>query len=64
MVNQMAEEQKTTFDYLGDGVYARYDGYSITLLANSHEEPTDVIDLEPNVLDALIRFRDRVTSDS
>lgn len=47
--------------YLGDGVYARLDGYGVWLLANSHDNPTDKIYLEPRVLDALnnlIRIHD------
>lgn len=39
--------------YLGDGVYARFDGYGVWLLANHHEYPTDEIYLEPAVLAAL-----------
>jgi len=46
--------------YLGDGVYAEYDGYAIVLKANDQENPTDVIKLEPDVLSALYRFVDRV----
>jgi len=39
--------------YLGDGVYADFDGYSVILKANDHLTPTDVIVLEPLVLTAL-----------
>jgi len=39
--------------YLGDGVYSRFDGYGIILHANSHDVPTDVIYLDPEVLKAL-----------
>jgi len=46
-------------DYLGDGVYAIYDGFGIWLHANDHENPTDRIYLEPSVLEALIRFQKR-----
>lgn len=48
-------------DYLGDGVYADFDGYGITLKANDHENPTDTIYLEPEVLAALNRYAERVT---
>ncbi len=42
--------------YLGDGVYAGHDGYQIWLHANSHDQPTDRIALEPAVMAALIRY--------
>jgi len=44
---------KDTTIYLGEGVYAEWDGFQIKLMANSHEEPTDVVYLEPQVLEAL-----------
>jgi len=47
-------------EYLGDGVYAIFDGYGIMLHANSHEYPTDKIYLEPEVLKDLNRFAKEV----
>jgi len=47
-------------EYLGDGVYAIFDGYGIWLHANDHENPTDRIYLESPVYDALVRFDQRV----
>jgi len=47
-------------DYLGDGVYAIYDGYGIWLHANDHLNPTDRIYLEWEVLESLNRFKDRM----
>ena len=44
--------------YLGDGVYAIYDGYGIWLHSNDHENPTDKIYLEPSVLESLINFKE------
>ena len=49
---------KRPVEYLGDGVYAVFDGYGIWLHANDHENPTDRVYLEPAVMAALIRFRD------
>lgn len=46
-------------DYLGDGVYGMFDGYSIWLHANDPVKPTDKICLEPEVLSALNRFAER-----
>jgi len=44
-------------EYLGDGVYATYDGWGIWLKANSHLNPTDKIYLEPSVFKALSQFK-------
>jgi len=42
--------------YLGDGVYAIFDGYGVWLHANDHKYPTDKIYLEPKILAALNNF--------
>jgi len=47
-------------DYLGDGVYATHDGYSITLDLRFQDNTTFIV-LEPSVLAALIRFNDQAT---
>jgi hypothetical protein len=44
--------------YLGDGVYASYDGYQIWLAVNHHTNKQ--VALEPQVLAALLRYADRV----
>ncbi len=41
-------------EYLGDGVYASFDGYQIWLAANHHENK--VVALEPEVFDRLIKY--------
>lgn len=48
--------------YLGDAVYARFDGYQIVLTTSSHleAEATNRIYLEPAVLDALFKFSEIV----
>lgn len=44
--------------YLGDGVYAHFDGYQILLAVNHH---TNIqVALEPEVLKALVVYADRV----
>ncbi len=46
-------------EHLGDGVYAAYDRCGgIELRANDHLQPTDVVYLEPAVIEALLVFRD------
>ena len=52
------EERKA--DYIGDGVYVDFDGYSIWLKANNYDNPTDTIALEPEVFMALIKYVDRI----
>jgi len=54
------EGRKVPASYLGDGVYAIFDGYGIWLHANDHENPTDRIYLEPSVFDSLVRFREEM----
>lgn len=49
------------WEYIGDGVYCKFDGFGIILHANSHSDPTDRIYLEPNVLKSLNRFAQRHT---
>jgi hypothetical protein len=47
-------------DYIGDGVYVYYDGYSIWAKANDFDNPTDQICFEPSVVEAFIRFAKRM----
>ena len=47
--------------YLGDGVYAKYDGFGIWLHANDTECPTDKIYLEPSVFKNLLEFHEDKT---
>ena len=48
-------------DYLGDSVYAEFDGYHIVLTTENGFGPTNTIALEPNVVDALNRYAARIT---
>lgn len=48
--------ERTRREYLGDGVYASFDGYHIWLAVNHHGN--DVVALEQPVMDALARTRD------
>jgi hypothetical protein len=47
-------------DYLGDGLYAIYDGFNVWLYANDLENPTDKVCLEPPVLEAFERFVSKI----
>ncbi len=51
---------KVKYEYVGDGVYAGFDGYQIILRANSHEYPTDIVYLEPQVWENLVKFVERL----
>lgn len=42
--------------YLGDGLYAEYDGYQFMLAANNGISDTDVVYLDPSVLAALMSY--------
>ena len=49
-------------DYLGDGLYADFDGYQIILAANDRVRcsPTDKVALEPGVAQAFINYVNRL----
>ena len=51
-------------DYLGDGLYADFDGYQIILAANDRNSgnPTDRVALEPSVIEAFLRYLNRIKS--
>lgn len=44
--------------YLGDGLYADYDGYQIVLTAENGLCTTHTVYLDPSVYQALIRYVD------
>jgi hypothetical protein len=46
--------------YLGDSVYAEFDGCVLTLTTENGLGPSNTIILEPEVVSAMLRFLDRV----
>lgn len=48
-------------EYMGDGVYAEFDGYSINIRVNDHRSPVVVV-LEPQVFENLVNFYERCKS--
>lgn len=50
---------KDTAVYLGDSVYADYDGYMIKIYTNNGLGPENEIYLEPRTLEMLIHFSKR-----
>lgn len=46
-------------EYLGDGVYASFDGYQIWLSVNDHQAPP-VVAIEPGVYASLVQYASRV----
>ena len=56
----MADNQAT---YLGDGVYASFDGFQIWLHLGAHTNPP-LIALEPSVLKALNDYNTRIKTNA
>ena len=58
----MNEEERKNHVYLGDGVYAEFDGFGIILRTGNHQDHLcdNKIYLEPNVIDSLNIFRDYI----
>ena len=54
-------EEGYPVSYIGDGVYAIYDGFGIWLHTRSHDNPKDKIYLEPAVLTELDLFNKKVS---
>lgn len=46
--------------YLGDSVYAEFDGYAIVLTTENGFGPSNTIVLEPSVLVALDNYKKRI----
>lgn len=63
LLKREGETLKETFDthddYLGDGVYASFDGYHIVLDLRGQDSFTRIA-LEPPVFDALVAYRERL----
>lgn len=53
----MSENKNET--YLGDGVYAEYDGFHVTLKGNAYFQD-NVIYLDANALSEFLRYLERV----
>ena len=51
--------------YIGDSVYAKFDGYHIVLETHNgfSDDPRNTIGLEPPVFDALIIYRKQIYED-
>ncbi len=52
--------------HLGDGAYATYTGYGITLTANDHDErrATDAVHLDPRAVENLVQWIERLKKES
>lgn len=48
--------------YLGDSVYATFDGYHIVLTTENGDGASNTIALEPSVMDALFGLQKRITN--
>lgn len=47
-------------DYLGDSVYAQFDGFNVVLTTENGTLPSNTIVMEPAVIGALIRYIERL----
>ncbi len=52
------EDKNKHQEYLGDGVYASFDGYHINLAVNHHTN--HAIALEPEVIDSLKNYFNKI----
>jgi len=52
---------KEMIEYLGDGVYASFDGYHIWLAVNHHENK--VVALDPYVMKSLIEYNNKLKNE-
>ena len=57
------DDSKTTRAYLGDGLYADYDGFQIRLWASDGVTMTNEVFLDPYVLQNLIIFAERLRAE-
>ncbi len=48
--------------YLGDGVYADFDGYHIILKTVNPDNPDHMIFIEPDVWQALVEYKNNLMS--
>ena len=46
--------------YLGDGAYAEFDGFGFIITAEDGIRATNTVYLEPDCLEKLIKFRDKI----
>lgn len=60
----MDDSERKNYCYIGDGVYAFFDGYGIWLRTGDHREDKcdDKIYIDPDVLDSLNRFVEHLRS--
>jgi len=48
-------------EYLGDGVYASFDGWHIWLRTGSHDSDDNKIALDPSVYASLVRYHEKLS---
>lgn len=49
--------------YIGDSVYANFDGYNIIISLDNGDGDYNSIALEPEVVDALLEFKERIDNE-
>lgn len=53
-INEVPQQDAPT--YLGDGLYVDYDGWQVRLFAHNGVSATNEVFLDPDVLEAFLRF--------
>ena len=62
VIQTQGEHMKTEEAYLGDGVYASFDGYQIWLAVNHHEN--NVVALDPSVFARLCDYVEKLNENT
>jgi hypothetical protein len=60
----MSIDPESTREYLGDGLYAEFDGWQIRIFAHNGVNSTNVVFLEPDVLAAFLRYVEKLKGGS
>ena len=55
-MNKLFEADRVSLVYLGDGLYARWEGDVLVLFADDGVQATSTVYLEPLTLNALLNF--------
>jgi hypothetical protein len=60
MTDKEIKESGLKPEYLGDGLYVKYDGIQFCLMANHHEYPSDKVYLEDKVLENFFEYINKI----
>lgn len=60
MNKELTEQLKKESDYIGDGVYAHFDGYQIRLFSSNGIEILEQVFLDPGTLSSFYNYVERL----